>query len=80
MSSRPVVLPIYSPAKALLSPREAQVVRLVAASYTTPEIAAELGISGRTVESYRQSIRWKTGASTRVQVALYAVREGLVKA
>ena len=79
MSARLAILPTQEPAKPHLSPREVEVVRLVSASYTTAEIAAALGISGRTVETYRQGIRWKTGASTRVQVALYAVREGLVK-
>jgi DNA-binding NarL/FixJ family response regulator len=62
----------------LLSGRELQVVRLVAAGRTQREIAAELGVSEKTIATYRTRIADKTGLSTIVELTRYAVEHKLV--
>jgi DNA-binding NarL/FixJ family response regulator len=61
-----------------LTPRELEVLRLVAAGRSDREIAAKLVISVRTVEHHVSSILTKTGVRRRSGAALYAVRHGLV--
>jgi two-component system response regulator NreC len=56
-----------------LSPREVEVLRLIALGHTSAEIAAKLRLSRRTVETHRARILRKLGLRTRadlVQVAL----------
>jgi DNA-binding CsgD family transcriptional regulator/tetratricopeptide (TPR) repeat protein len=60
-----------------LSPRELEVLRLVAAGRSDKEIAAELSISYRTVTNHVGSILAKLGVESRVAAATYAVRHGL---
>ena len=60
----------------LLSPRELDVLRLVAADFPNHEIAVQLGISVRTVESHRRILLEKTGARSMVGLILRAVRHG----
>jgi two-component system invasion response regulator UvrY len=62
-----------------LSPRELQVLRLVAAGKTLKEIAAELALSGKTVETYRARIAEKTGLSSNVELTRYAFHHGLAQ-
>lgn len=62
-----------------LSPRELQVLLLVAAGRTMKEIAAELGLSEKTAATYRARIAEKTGLKTGVEIARYAVRHGLTE-
>lgn len=61
-----------------LTTREADVLRLLVAGKTNQAIAAELGISGKTVEKYVGLIFTKLNVSSRVEAAVYAVRQGLV--
>jgi DNA-binding NarL/FixJ family response regulator len=62
-----------------LTPRELEVVKLIAESYTTREIAAELVISEKTVERHRANILEKLGFRDRVELTRYAIRRGLVE-
>ena len=61
-----------------LSQREVEVLALLAAGKTNPEIAAALGISPKTVTHHVTSILSKIGASNRTAAAAYAARTGLV--
>lgn len=61
-----------------LTSREEDVLRLVVAGKTNQAIAAELGISEKTVEKYMGSIFTKLNVSSRVEAAVHAVRQGLV--
>ena len=62
----------------VLTPRELQVLKLIAEAYTSKEIAAELVISVKTVERHRQNILEKLGMSDRVELTRYAIRRGLI--
>ncbi len=57
----------------LLTPREEQVVALVAEGLSNREVAAELGLSEHTIKKYLLRIFDKLGISTRVELVLYAV-------
>ena len=61
-----------------LSPRELQVLRLVAAGETNKAIAAELVLSERTVERHVSNIFVKLGVSTRAAATAFAYEHGLV--
>jgi DNA-binding NarL/FixJ family response regulator len=61
-----------------LTPRELEVLQLVGAGKPNKEIAGELGIGERTARTHVSNILRKLGLSSRTQVALWAVREGLV--
>jgi len=62
-----------------LTPREREVVKLIAEAYTTEQIARELIISPRTVERHRENILGKLGMRDRVELTRYAIRQGLVE-
>jgi DNA-binding NarL/FixJ family response regulator len=64
----------------LLTPRELQVLKLIAEAHTSKEIAQELVISVKTVERHRQNILDKLGMSDRVELTRYAIRRGLIQA
>jgi len=61
-----------------LSHRERQILRLVAVGKSTKEIADELALSEKTVATYRTRISEKTGLTTNVKIARYALKRGLV--
>jgi two-component system, NarL family, response regulator NreC len=61
-----------------LSDREVEVLRLVALGHTNAEIAAQLYLSVRTVESHRSSIQHKTGTSTRAELVAYTRERDLM--
>jgi DNA-binding NarL/FixJ family response regulator len=63
----------------LLTPREHDVVQLIAEGRTTDEIAATLTISPHTVERHRSNVLEKLGLRNRVELARYAIRRGLVE-
>lgn len=71
-----------TPAPALgsgeLSPRETDVLRLVALGHTNAEIASELNMSLRTVETHRSHIQQKLRLSRRSDLVRYALSHGLV--
>lgn len=60
-----------------LSPRELDVLRLIARGKENAQIAEALNISPRTVKNHVSSILSKLGLSSRIQAATYAVRRGL---
>jgi DNA-binding NarL/FixJ family response regulator len=62
-----------------LTPREREVVKLIAESYSTREIADTLVISEKTVERHRANILEKLGMHDRVQLTRYAIRRGLIE-
>jgi DNA-binding NarL/FixJ family response regulator len=62
-----------------LSPRELEVVKLIAEAYTSDQIAQELSISRRTVDRHRENILAKLGMRDRVELTRYAIRRGLVE-
>ena len=62
-----------------LTPREVEIVKLIAEARTTREIAAELVLSEKTVERHRTNILAKLGMRDRVELVRYAIRRGLVE-
>jgi two-component system response regulator NreC len=62
-----------------LSERELEVLRLIALGHTNAEIAGQLYLSVRTVESHRSHIQQKTRRSTRAELVHYALQHGLVE-
>jgi two-component system, NarL family, response regulator NreC len=62
-----------------LSERELSVLRLIALGYTNSEIAGELHLSVRTVESHRAHIQQKTRRASRSELVRYALEHGLVE-
>lgn len=68
-----------SAAEAELSPRETEVLALIAAGYTNQQIAEKLVISVKTVETHKAHIMEKLGARSRVDLVRYALEKGLLK-
>ncbi|MCD6725662.1 MAG: response regulator transcription factor [Solirubrobacteraceae bacterium] len=62
-----------------LSPREQDVLKLIAEAHTSREIGELLHLSEKTVESHRASILRKLGMRNRVELVRYAIRRGLVE-
>jgi DNA-binding NarL/FixJ family response regulator len=63
-----------------LTPRELDVVKLIAEAYTNRQIAGILKVSEKTVESHRANVLAKLGMRDRVQLVRYAIRRGLIEA
>ena len=61
-----------------LTPRELEVVKLVAEGHTSDEIAGMLFISRKTVDRHRANILEKLGMRDRVDLTRYAIRRGLI--
>jgi len=62
-----------------LTPRELEVVKLIAEGHTSEEIAQMLVISKKTVDRHRANILEKLGMRNRVELTRYAIRRGLVE-
>ena len=62
-----------------LTPRELDVVKLIAEAYTNRQIAEILSVSEKTVESHRANVLSKLGMRDRVELARYAIKRGLVE-
>jgi DNA-binding NarL/FixJ family response regulator len=62
-----------------LTPRELQVLKLVAEAHTNEQIASVLGISRKTVERHRENLMGKLGMRDRVELTRYAIRRGLIE-
>ena len=62
-----------------LTPREREVLRLVAEGKTTKEVAATLGISAKTAEAHRTRIMKKLETHNTASTVRYAIRQGLVQ-
>lgn len=72
--------PAHARASACLSPREQEVLCLLASSESNKQIGARLGISVRTVESHRRRLMEKLGLHSVSELVHYAIRQGLVEA
>ena len=62
-----------------LTPRETDVLRLAALGHTNPEIAEQLHVSLRTVETHRSHIQSKLGLARRADLVRFALDHGLIK-
>ena len=63
----------------ILTPREEEVLKLIAEGYSTREIAATLGISAKTVDRHRTNTLAKLGLRDRLALTRYAIRAGLIE-
>jgi DNA-binding NarL/FixJ family response regulator len=61
-----------------LTPREREVLQLVAEGHTNAAIATRLSISPRTVEMHRASLMHKLGLQNQVELVRYALRRGIL--
>jgi two-component system, NarL family, response regulator NreC len=66
--------------RAVLSPRETEVLRLMALGNTNREIAEQLSLSVRTVETHRAHVQQKLGLEGRSELTRYALGNGLIDA
>jgi DNA-binding NarL/FixJ family response regulator len=64
----------------ILTPRELEVLKLIAEGHTSKEIAAMLVISIKTVDRHRTNMLEKLGMRDRVELTRYAIRRGLIEA
>jgi len=60
------------------TPREAEIIRLLAAGKTNKQIAAQLGIAVRTAETHRANIMLKLGLHSITELIHYALRRGMI--
>ena len=63
-----------------LTPREQEVVKLIAEAYTNRQIAETLHMAEKTVESHRANVLRKLGMRDRVELVRYAIRRGFIEA
>ena len=70
---------INSHGSKLLTPREEQVVALVADGLSNRDVARELGLTEHTIKKYLYRIFDKVGVSSRVELVLYAVTRGAIR-
>jgi two-component system, NarL family, response regulator NreC len=64
--------------RSVLSPRETEVLKLMALGHTNREIAEQLDLSVRTVETHRAHVQQKLGLSSRPELTRYALTHGLI--
>lgn len=62
-----------------LTARQQQVLKLIAEGYTTREMAQVLSVSPKTIESHRGHLMHKLGLHDRVDVAKFAIRQGVLR-
>jgi len=62
----------------VLSPRETEVLKLMALGHTNREVGEQLTLSVRTVETHRAHIQQKLGLSSRPELTRYALANGLI--
>ena len=70
--------PEFHPSDRILSPREIEVLRMIAEGLGNKEIASKLGISDHTVKFHVSAIFAKLGASSRTEAVIIGIREGLI--
>jgi two-component system, NarL family, response regulator NreC len=73
-----LVTPDASPALEPLSERERDIVQLLALGHTNQEIGKKLFISVRTVDTHRAHIMGKLSLSTRAELVMFALAQGLI--
>jgi DNA-binding NarL/FixJ family response regulator len=74
----PREIPATEPSERKPTQRESQIICLLVAGKTNKEIAVELGMAVRTVETHRAKIMLKLGLNSLPQLVQYAVRNGLI--
>ena len=62
-----------------LSPRELEILRLIGAGHTTPQLAQELFISTETVRTHRKRILRKTRSKSMMAVVVMAMQSNLIR-
>ncbi len=75
---KPATADRASPSLKILSERERQVLKLVAQGYGSQEIAKQIVVSVKTVETYRARITEKLGLRTRHEIVRFAIQMGLL--
>ena len=65
--------------RGILTPREDEVVKLIAEGHSSKQIAATLVISVKTVERHRANVLAKLGMRDRTELTRYAIRAGLIE-
>jgi DNA-binding NarL/FixJ family response regulator len=76
ISETPSLRVLNTAGESLLTPREEQVVALVAEGLSNRQIAVELNLSEHTIKKYLFRVFDKLGISSRVELVLYAVHHG----
>jgi DNA-binding NarL/FixJ family response regulator len=77
MTSAGAEPPAAASAAGVLSPRAREVLQLLAEGWATKEIAAELDVSVKTVETHRRQVAEKLGLNSVAELTKFAIREGL---
>jgi DNA-binding NarL/FixJ family response regulator len=77
--ARKAVSPAHSPETETITPREREVLRLLALGLRNDEIAEKLVISRRTVQNHVSSLYGKLGLQSRAEAVLFAIRHGIVE-
>ena len=80
LGARLATEPVASGPPGGLTDREVDILRLIALGHTNAEIAEQLYLSVRTVETHRAHIQQKLGRTTRAELVRYALDNGLVEA
>ena len=70
--------PEFHPSDRILSPREIEVLRMIAEGLGNKEIASKLGISDHTVKFHISAIFAKLGASSRTEAVIIGIRAGMI--
>ena len=70
--------PEFHPSDRILSPREIEVLRMIAEGLGNKEIASKLGISDHTVKFHISAIFMKLGASSRTEAVIIGIRAGMI--
>jgi DNA-binding NarL/FixJ family response regulator len=65
--------------RSTLSPREEEVLRLVAWGYSNKEIAAQLNLSVKTIETHKANAAQKLGLSNRIEIVSFALLQGWLR-
>jgi len=76
--ARKAITPVQIPLVGPLTPREREVLRLLALGLSNAEIAEQLFITKRTVQNHVSTIYGKLGLDSRTEAVLYAIRHGIV--
>lgn len=76
--ARKAIAPAQIPPAGPLTPRECEVLRLLALGLSNAEIAEQMFITKRTVQNYVSTIYDKLGLDSRTEAVLYAIRHGIV--
>lgn len=64
---------------ASLTPKEIEILKLICLQFSNKEMATQLNVSGRAIESARERLQKKTGSRNIVGLVLYALKKGIVK-